>query len=98
MRRLAPILFAALLFSANSFTSQDVATEGHKPGAGTDINKKLAVDEKTSVTHNALFDQLVGSWDVRSEILGTDGRLRRDRGQVRYSWILDGQALQEIWS
>lgn len=47
---------------------------------------------------SALFDLLVGTWDVQYEFVGRDGKPRLNRGQVSYRWILDGQALQEIWT
>ena len=58
----------------------------------------FAEEPATKVPRNTLFGQLVGTWDVRYEIVDKDGKVRRDRGQVSYSWILDGKALQEIWS
>jgi hypothetical protein len=48
--------------------------------------------------HNALFEQLVGTWDVRYEFTDKNGKARTERGTAHYSWILDGQALQEIWT
>src|SRR5882757_6005340 len=46
----------------------------------------------------ALFDRLVGTWDVSYEIFDKDGKRRTYHGQVTYNWILDGQALQEVWT
>lgn len=46
----------------------------------------------------ALYDRLIGTWDVTYVIYDKDGKLRRLPGRVSYSWILDGAALQEIWS
>ncbi len=62
-------------------------------------NAAPAADEpKAKSPHSALFDQLVGTWDVLYEIVDKEVKARRDRGHVQYSWILDGKALQEIWS
>jgi hypothetical protein len=65
--------------------------------ANTFAGEAANVPEK-KIPRNALFDQLIGTWDVRYEIFDKNGKVRRDRGQVSYSWILDGKALQEIWS
>ncbi len=46
----------------------------------------------------ALFDRLAGTWDVGYDIYDKDGKVRPYHGQVMYSRILDGAALQEIWT
>jgi len=46
----------------------------------------------------ALFDRLAGTWDVGYDIYDKDGKVRSYHGQVIYSRILDGGALQEIWT
>lgn len=98
-RPLMRILLAALLFSANTSAGDDVAAESHQGAARAGVHSALSAAAKpTTKVHNNLFDQLVGTWDVRYEVFDKDGKVRRDRGQVRYSWILNGKALQEIWS
>jgi len=59
-----------------------------------------SVDEIPTIekTDKSFFDQFVGAWDVTYEIFDKDGKIRTYRGQVTYNWILDGQALQEIWT
>jgi hypothetical protein len=98
--RASVALLTALLCSANTFADEDSATDRHKVAADSGAHEKLAAanDPQKKIPRNALFDQLIGTWDVRYEIFDKDGKVRRDRGQVRYSWILDGKALQEIWS
>ena len=100
MRRLMLILLAALLFGANTFADEGVAAESQKAAASAGAHSELAAaaEPTTKIPHNTLFDQLVCTWDVRYELFDKDGKVRRDRGQVRYSWILNGKALQEIWS
>src|SRR5262249_12735746 len=46
----------------------------------------------------ALFKRFIGTWDVSYETYDKDGKARHNRGQVTYSWILDGQGLQETWT
>lgn len=99
MRQLTSILLTWLLCSANIFAAEAVVTESHDKVADTGAGRKLAAAEsKTKIPKNALFDQLVGTWDVLYEFTDKDGKARRDQGQVNYSWILDGEALQEIWT
>src|SRR5438874_4174277 len=50
------------------------------------------------IPRSALFDQLIGTWDVRYEYSDKKGNPKSDKGQVHYAWILGGKALQEIWS
>jgi hypothetical protein len=55
-------------------------------------------DRPAEASQKSLFDRLVGTWDVDYEIYGQDGSVRRYKGQAVYSWILDGSAVQEIWT
>ena len=56
------------------------------------------VKSRTEIPRNALFDQLIGTWDVRYEYSDKKGNPKSNQGQVHYAWILGGKALQEIWS
>jgi hypothetical protein len=53
---------------------------------------------QTKSADKTFFDRLVGTWDVTYEIFDKDGKMRTYHGQVTYNWILDGQALQEVWT
>jgi hypothetical protein len=46
----------------------------------------------------ALFDRLAGTWDVTYDIYRKDGAVSLYHGQVFYNRILNGDALQEIWT
>lgn len=52
----------------------------------------------TKAQESAFFDRLIGTWDVVYDLYDKDGKIRHVPGQVTYTWILDGGALQEIWS
>jgi hypothetical protein len=67
-------------------------------GAGAFAGDDSAAEVKTKATQSPLLQQLVGTWDVRFEFIDKTGKARTNRGQVNYSWILDGKGLQEIWS
>ena len=56
------------------------------------------VKSSAEIPRNALFDQLIGTWDVRYEYSDKKGNPKTNQGQVHYAWILGGKALQEIWS
>jgi hypothetical protein len=46
----------------------------------------------------ALHERFIGTWDVNYEIYDKSGTIRHNLGQVTYSWLIKGQALQEVWS
>ena len=45
-----------------------------------------------------VFDRFVGTWDTEYVTYAEDGKTTRVRGEVRFGWIIDGWALQDIWS
>jgi hypothetical protein len=92
---LTPVLLTSLFYIASAFAVEEVTAKSRQ----TVAQKKLAAAEsKAEAPQNALFDQLVGAWDVRYEFTDKNGKLRSNRGEVHYSWILGGKALQEIWT
>lgn len=66
--------------------------------AGALAGDESVGDIKPKSPQSPLLQQLVGTWDVRFEFIDKTGKARTNRGQVHYSWILDGKGLQEIWS
>lgn len=52
----------------------------------------------TKVAKSVVLDKLGGTWNVRYEFVDKTGRSRVNNGQVHYTWILDGKALQEVWT
>jgi hypothetical protein len=62
------------------------------------IKRLAATGPQTKAPQSALFDHFVGTWDVSYELYGKDGSVRRNRGQATYGWILDGGAMQGIWT
>ena len=44
-----------------------------------------------------IFDRFVGTWDAAYAEYGNDGSVNRSAGEVRFGWILDGHALQDVW-
>jgi hypothetical protein len=75
--------------------AQDKATAS---GASDRASAPAATAPQAQVPERALYGRLVGTWDVHYEIYDQDGKVRPYRGQVNYSWILDGGAMQEIWT
>jgi hypothetical protein len=93
MRALLPFLVASLL------TGPALAGTTPPPTTVTVAGKQPATPGlEAKAPERAMFDRMIGSWDVTYEIYDKDGKVRRLPGQVTYGWILDGKALQEIWS
>ena len=45
-----------------------------------------------------LFGQFVGDWDiVEARYVQADGTWVKMKGEVHFGWILDGQAVQDVW-
>lgn len=45
-----------------------------------------------------LLEQMIGDWDVDYAIYDEHGGVRHNLGTASYRWILDGAAIQEIWT
>jgi hypothetical protein len=46
-----------------------------------------------------IFDRFVGTWDCDYTNFAEDGSVsQRYPGQVTFGWILDGHAMQDVWS
>jgi len=44
-----------------------------------------------------VFDRLVGTWDTRFSFIAEDGTITHPTGELRFGWIMDGRALQDLW-
>ena len=44
-----------------------------------------------------VFDRFVGTWDCDYTFIAEDGATRQATGELKFGWILDGRALQDIW-
>jgi hypothetical protein len=44
------------------------------------------------------FDRFIGTWDCEYANFKDDGTTERSHGQVVFGWILDGRAVQDVWS
>jgi hypothetical protein len=44
-----------------------------------------------------LYGQFVGDWTTETTEYGADGSKRLTRWDVRFEWVLEGRAIQDIW-
>ena len=45
-----------------------------------------------------LFGQFIGDWEIESEWYLPDGSIPKGKGEIHFGWILNGTAIQDIWS
>ena len=55
--------------------------------------RTLGLGEEANV-----FDRFIGTWDCDYANFKDDGKTERSHGQVVFGWILDGRAVQDVWS
>jgi hypothetical protein len=84
------------LFVMGSLLCSPVVLADTPAAAGA--SHQIAPASLPETPETALLNRLIGTWDVAYEIYDKDGKLRTSRGQVIYRWILDGAALQEVWT
>src|SRR5262245_59875202 len=46
----------------------------------------------------ALFAWLVGRWDMDVTTFAMDGTTHHGRGEIHAGWILEGRAIQDVWT
>ncbi|RXT52757.1 hypothetical protein B6S44_18590 [Bosea sp. Tri-44] len=46
----------------------------------------------------ALYGQFVGAWTMEAVIHTDDSQRHEARGEIRFGWVLDGRAVQDVWS
>ena len=44
------------------------------------------------------FDRFVGTWDCHFTFHLADGSVRTKEGEINFGWVLDGRAVQDIWT
>ena len=92
---IASTISAVFLAIANSDTNAD----RHKNDPGHAMTAALSA----SSSHPSLrdegraFDRLVGTWDCDYGFYGQDGSVSHLAGELKFGWILDGRAIQDIW-
>ena len=70
-----------------------------RPDPGRDMVTALAAPgpHPSLGSEARLFDRLVGTWDCDFSFHLEDGSVTHTPGELRFGWIIDGRALQDIW-
>src|SRR5215470_3479951 len=79
-------LIVAILLSFAIAHADDVTTELSSPGPNPLLGDQARV-----------WDRFVGVWDTDFSFHLKDGSVRHQPGEVRFAWVLDGNAIQDLW-
>jgi uncharacterized protein len=95
----ATLTAAGMLCGAFSGAGEAEATAGPPADSRRDMIMALpAPGPHPSLGDEArAFDRLVGTWECDYSFYSEDGTISRASGELRFGWIIDGRALQDIW-
>jgi hypothetical protein len=71
--------------------------------AFADPGQDMIATLPASGPHASLADQanvwarFIGTWDCEYTFFAADGRVTRSPGELRFGWVLDGRAIQDLW-
>ena len=89
------------LWMIASGLSSSLSAAGGAPAADAPLDLTTAL--KATSPHPTLGDQgqvpgrLVGTWDVEYTTFAKDGTASQRTGEFIVGWIMDGQAIQDLW-
>jgi hypothetical protein len=46
----------------------------------------------------ALYAWLIGDWVMDATVHGDDGTTFEGRGEIHFGWVLEGRAIQDVWT
>jgi len=82
-----------------AIASSNVNADRHK----NDPSQAMIAVLSASSAHPSLgdeartFDRLIGTWDCDYGFYGQDGSVSHIAGELKFGWVLDGRAIQDIW-
>ena len=105
-RGMTAALTAASMISVSVSAAGEMETSAGTAGAPslpTDSRRDMITALPAAGPHPSLgdearvFDRLVGTWECDYTFHAEDGTVTRASGELRFGWILDGRAVQDIW-
>ena len=104
-KRLFLSLHAVTWLGCTSLCGVLLAIEEPKQGdKASDSRRDMITALEATSPHPSLgeqahvFDQFIGSWECDYANFAEDGTITRGKGEVMFGWILDGHAVQDIWT
>jgi hypothetical protein len=61
------------------------------------VPRLAACSDCPTTGQHVLHDRLIGTWNVRYINYPETGSTRHRQGEVRFGWILNGFAVQDVW-
>lgn len=96
--------FSATSVLCVTLTAGEQEVVSTAPGvASLDVRRDMIATLAASHPHPSVgdeaqaFDRLVGTWDCDYSFHADDGTVSHASGELRFGWIIDGHALQDIW-
>jgi len=92
-----------LLVAATGAMLSACAHRASVTAAGNDGNRDMinllaaSGPHRSLGTQGDLFGRFVGTWDADYSFIAENGTVRHRRGEVRFGWVLDGHALEDIF-
>ncbi len=103
--RLAPLLVLLLPFityaqKPTRQTDNVRSLDSQRGSSNTQMIKGLGADGPDIGLKDKLmlFGQFVGDWVIESQWFLPDGSTPRGKGEVHLGWILNGTAIQDVWT
>lgn len=103
-RLIASTLAATSILCGMVSSAGEVARAEVTPSAaGGDSRRDMIIALPSLAPHPSLgeearlFDRLIGTWDCDYSFHAEDGTVSRSSGELKFGWIIDGRALQDIW-
>src|SRR5262249_40503765 len=68
-----------------------------------DMSQAMVNDLAASGPHSSLgeqahvFERMLGVWDADWSLRLKDGSVRHVAGELKFGWVLDGRAIQDLW-
>lgn len=95
----APILVTSLLCPMRDVRAQALTLDASRTDRRNDMIQELATREAhpSMGVEARTFDRFVGTWDCAFSFRAEDGTVRHSTGELRFGWIIDGRAIQDIW-
>lgn len=69
-------------------------------GTGSDMIQELQASgpHPSSAKSAQALGRLVGTWDIEYGFISKDGKVTHQRGEYTAAWVMDGRAVQDIWT
>ena len=99
----AALAAASILCGVVTNAGEGAQADATRSATGRDSRRDMITALPSLGPHRSLgeearlFDRLVGTWDCDYSFHAQDGTVSHSSGELKFGWIIDGRALQDIW-